>query len=155
MNAKRWIWAGIGLAIVVGGAFYGVAIWRERETVRADPANVELVREGRAVYRAQCASCHGANLEGERNWRQRRPDGTLPAPPHDANGHTWHHADKVLFDITKHGGQRNAPPGFVSRMPGFAENLTDREIFAVLAYIKSRWPEPVRQRQALINDRSR
>jgi hypothetical protein len=28
---------------------------------------------------------------------QRKPDGKLPAPPHDASGHTWHHADAQLF----------------------------------------------------------
>lgn len=27
----------------------------------------------------------------------------MPAPPHDDSGHTWHHADDVLFGITKHG----------------------------------------------------
>ena len=40
-------------------------------------------------------------------------------------------------------------------MPGFGEKLSDREIWAALAYIKSRWPEPVRQRQAMINERMR
>ena len=48
---------------------------------------------GAAVYVKHCASCHGANREGQPNWRERRPDGRLPAPPHDASGHTWHHAD--------------------------------------------------------------
>jgi mono/diheme cytochrome c family protein len=82
-------------------------------------------------------------------------DGTLPAPPHDEHGHTWHHSDEILFGITKHGGQRNAPAGFVSRMPGFAATMSDKQIHAVLAYIKSRWPEAVRSRQELINARSR
>jgi mono/diheme cytochrome c family protein len=33
-------------------------------------------------------------------------------------------------------------------MLGFAEQLSDQEIWAVLAYIKSRWPAEVRRRQA-------
>ena len=140
-------------AVVVGGIWYDRS--RSANGIWADPSNQELVRLGRAAYRSQCASCHGANLEGEANWRSRRPDGSLPAPPHDEKGHTWHHSDDILFGITKHGGQRNAPAGFVSRMPGFAGTMSDKQIHAVLAYIKSRWPEAVRSRQELINARRR
>jgi mono/diheme cytochrome c family protein len=32
-------------------------------------------------------------------------------------------------------------------MPGFGSTLTDEEIWAVLAYIKSGWPGPIRERQ--------
>lgn len=28
-------------------------------------------------------------------------NGYLPAPPHDVTGHTWHHPDGLLFDLTK------------------------------------------------------
>jgi mono/diheme cytochrome c family protein len=141
------------LAAVLAGIWYGWS--KSASDVWADPSNQELVRLGAARYQSQCASCHGANLEGEANWRSRRPDGSLPAPPHGENGHTWHHSDEILFGITKHGGQRNAPAGFVSRMPGFAGTMSDKQIHAVLAYIKSRWPEAVRARQEWINARSR
>ena len=43
---------------------------------------------GKDLYMKYCATCHGAALEGDQNWRQRRPDKTMPAPPHDATGHT-------------------------------------------------------------------
>lgn len=154
MMPKAPVLALVAVVIVLAGAgiwFYTSA--PDGET--ADPNNQELVRLGQQAYLAQCASCHGRNLEGQPNWRQRLPDGTLPAPPHDETGHTWHHADKVLFDITKFGGQRGMRAGFKSAMPGFADKLTDREINAVLAYIKSRWPARVRERQAMINARSR
>jgi hypothetical protein len=36
-------------------------------------------------------------------WRERLPNGRLPAPPHDATGHTWHHSDKELFGMIKTG----------------------------------------------------
>jgi len=155
MTIKRpiWIAAAVAGALVVAGV--GLLQWPSASAVWADPSDRELVRAGQAVYRSQCAACHGAELEGEPNWRRRRPDGTLPAPPHDATGHTWHHSDEILFDITKQGGQRAAPPGFTSRMPAYDGSLTDREIHAVLAFIKSRWPDSVRDRQALINRRSR
>ena len=67
------------------------------------PNDAEVVALGETVYAAQCAACHGASLEGQPNWRERGADGRLPAPPHDATGHTWHHPDAVLFELTKHG----------------------------------------------------
>jgi S-disulfanyl-L-cysteine oxidoreductase SoxD len=110
---------------------------------------------GRRVYVAQCAACHGLNLEGQPNWRQRLANGRLPAPPHDATGHTWHHADAVLFGITKEGlvPGRYGPPGYESDMPAFKTVLSDDEIRAVIVYIKSTWPEGVRAKQQAINRR--
>lgn len=64
----------------------------------------------------------------------------MPAPPHDETGHTWHHADSVLFGITKRGlVPPYAPPDYQSDMPGFARRLSDDDIWAVLAFIKSHW----------------
>lgn len=142
-------------AVAVIAAVYLGAFRTDPALTNADASDVQLVALGRNVYKAECASCHGANLEGQPNWRSRLPDGGLPAPPHDETGHTWHHADQLLFEITKHGGAKNAPPGFVSGMPAFGGKLTDREIWATLTYIKSKWPAQVRQRQAKINERMR
>ena len=61
---------------------------------------------GEENYQAHCASCHGVDLEGQPNWRTMKADGSLPAPPHDETGHTWHHDTKMLFDYTKYGGQK-------------------------------------------------
>jgi len=99
---------------------------------------------GEKLYGEQCASCHGANLEGQPDWRKKLPNGRFPAPPHDASGHTWHHSDEVLFAITKHGlVPPYAPAGYESDMPAFGSKLSDQEIRTVLAYIKSRWPPEV------------
>lgn len=126
---------------------------RDRSTETADPEDPRQVELGSSIYANACALCHGKNLEGQPNWRTRLPTGEFPAPPHDQDGHTWHHPDQVLFRITKLGGQAEAPPGFKSNMPGFGNLFSDAEILAVLAYIKSRWPEPIRMRQAEINKR--
>ena len=75
-----------------------------RRATTADPTNAPLVALGKQVYAANCASCHGANLEGQPNWQQDLPDGGRPAPPHDASGHTWHHNDQSLFTTVKYGG---------------------------------------------------
>ena len=117
----------------------------------ADAGNKRQVEMGQKIYVENCASCHGVNLEGQPNWRSQLPEGGLPAPPHDETGHTWHHSDKLNFKYTKKGGQKIAPPGFKSNMPGFEETLSDDQIWAVLAYIKSKWPEQIRRRHALRN----
>ena len=109
--------------------------------LRADAENAETIALGRTIYETQCAACHGAQLEGQPDWQMPLPSGRLPAPPHDATGHTWHHPDDILFRIVKEGTAAIVGGGYESDMPGFADVLSDAEIRAVLAYIKSTWPE--------------
>ncbi len=78
-------------------------------------------------------------------------DGTMPAPPHDDSGHTWHHGDQLLFDYTKKGGQEVIGSDFKSGMPGFGEILSDKEIWAVIEFIKSNWSEANKKRQKMIS----
>jgi mono/diheme cytochrome c family protein len=113
-----------------------------------------VTRQGAAIYAEHCAACHGAKLEGEADWRTPKPNGRMPAPPHDATGHTWHHADALLFALTARGVADVVGRGYESDMPGFAGVLTDAEIIAVLAYIKSTWPAHIRRRHDEINRRS-
>lgn len=118
--------------------------------LRPDDATVTAV--GERVYAAHCASCHGARLEGQPNWRERGPDGLLPAPPHDASGHTWHHPDELLFRITKHGVARAANlKDYPSAMPAYEGLLGDAEIVAVLSWIKAQWPAHIRARHDELN----
>jgi mono/diheme cytochrome c family protein len=118
--------------------------------LRPDDAQVDT--QGRAIYEARCAACHGAKLEGQPNWRERDASGRLPAPPHDASGHTWHHPDAVLFAITKEGVAKAAHlKDYDSAMPAYGGVLTDAEIVAVLSYIKSTWPPKVRAQHDEVN----
>jgi mono/diheme cytochrome c family protein len=134
----------------LAAAHYSYSDWQAATATHAraphlrDPA---LVARGEQLYLEHCASCHGVELEGQPGWQRPLPDGGLPAPPHDPDGHTWHHPDRLLFEITKFGGQALAPPEFKSNMPAFGQTLSDPEIWAVLAFIKSRWPEEIRARQ--------
>ena len=127
-----------------------VALGPTRVGAQFDSGLVDIVA-GEQIYATNCASCHGANLEGEDDWRSPNADGQLPAPPHDVTGHTWHHSDNVLFDYTALGGREAlARQGvdFESNMPGFAEILSEQEIHDVLAFIKSTWSERERAVQA-------
>jgi mono/diheme cytochrome c family protein len=148
-----------GLALVAAVLLAGAGWWMQRSAtpvrVALQPDDLHVLAAGERVYLAHCAACHGARLEGQPNWRTPGADGRLPAPPHDASGHTWHHADEVLFNITKHGVAKAANlPDHKSAMPAYDGVLSDDEIIAVLSWIKSRWPPEVRARHDQINQRS-
>lgn len=113
----------------------------------------QAVENGQEIYADYCASCHGTDLAGEDNWRERDAEGYLPAPPHDATGHTWHHPDGQLFMIVKHGTEKLVGNGYKSRMIGFGDVLSDDQILEVLAYIKSTWPDRVIAQHNQINAR--
>ncbi len=118
------------------------------------PDDAKLVATGQDIYADQCAACHGARLEGQPNWRTRGEDGLLPAPPHDATGHTWHHDDETLFTLTKFGLaglMENAP---ATGMPVYEGVLSDGEIIAVLSFIKSTWPDDLREYHDELNAQS-
>lgn len=116
-----------------------------------DSAPPDVIALGEGLYQANCATCHGAGGEGQPNWQSRRPDGTLPAPPHDASGHTWHHTDSLLLEIIERGGQAvYGGPGLQSGMPAFGDRLTAAEIEAVLEYIKTLWGETEREYQSAL-----
>lgn len=142
---RRLVISGFVLAAGLGG----VALWLSAQDMAAsgmDAGDAGKVALGERVYAGHCAACHGAKLEGQPNWRQRGANGRLPAPPQDETGHTWHHPPDQLFAITKFGPASLAGGGYQSDMPGFGGTLGDDEIWAVLSFIKSRWPNHIRER---------
>ena len=113
-------------------------------TVPPTPA----VRSGQEVFASTCAACHGVNGEGQPDWHIRKQDGTLPAPPLNGDGHTWHHADGLLYRIVSQGGKfQETPevPSFKSAMPAFGELLSHEEIVATLEYVKSLWGDKTKR----------
>ena len=147
--------------ILIGVAFTG---WLYTNFSTSYPTSVDVrlmhtditaVSKGKLVYEQNCASCHGKNLEGQANWRQRDTDGYLPAPPHSVEGHTWHHPDEYLFTMTKYGIEKIIGKTYPNNMPIYEGILSDYDIIAVLSYIKSTWPEHIQFQHDRINSRAR
>lgn len=147
-------WGIVPVAAVLAATAGAGAAWFLPERGGADPYDRQQVASGARVYAENCAACHGADLEGQLDWKTRNAEGRLPAPPHDDSGHTWHHPDDILFGITKHGIANYAPKGYESDMPAFGDTLSDAEIWAVLAYVKTYWSAPNLARQQGLSEQS-
>lgn len=146
MSAKLYSISPVLLKFLLALAFVAAAVWATWTYVRPQ----ELQR-GAQLYSEHCAACHGAQLEGQPEWQTMGKDGVLPAPPHDKTGHTWHHDDAMLLDYIRRGGQAvldDLGVSMTSGMPAFGEILTDSDIAAILAYIKSTWPARIQALQA-------
>jgi len=106
-----------------------------------DPVNDAVaVARGEALYDMHCVQCHGGATGGQIS--------DIP-PRHNAEGHTWHHADCELKRIVLEGmPQREGYP----EMPAFGERLSEEEIEAILAYIKTWWEPDQREFQAEVTD---
>ena len=123
-------------------------------------ATVEAAPTGQELFAANCAACHGPSGEGQPDWHIKKPDGTLPPPPLNGDGHTWHHGDGLLYRIVSQGGKSLEDPrdtGFKSAMPAFGDRLSHDEIMEVFTYIKSLWGDktkrgvPIRESQAFVS----
>ena len=157
MKKPRVFWFAV-LVLILGAAFLAyqqtasmnrVVIINQTAVPPLPTFNPENVAQGEILYAQYCAKCHGANLEGAPNWKQRLPDGSLPPPPHDSAGHTWHHSDEVLIRITENGGDRADN----SKMTAFKDQLRREEVVAILEFIKSKWGREEREYQWWITAR--
>lgn len=144
---------GLIVAVVVARLGGGALFDAGEEPALLPWEKSDVVASGRLLYADHCATCHGANGEGEKH----RPGGTSAstplAPPHDASGHTWQHPDYALVQLTKSGIATALcrRPLDEKAMPKFERTLTDAEIVAILSYIKSRWPPEIRAQQDSVN----
>ena len=130
------------LPLVSGGPGAPVVI-NETAVPPVPTLNAQAVAPGQSLYAQHCAGCHGANLEGQTNWKEPLADGSFPSPPHDNTGHTWHHPDELLISIILNGGD----PAYNSKMPAFADKLTQAEARQILEFIKSHWGQDEREFQ--------
>ncbi len=119
---------------------------RAGEPAEAGEQSPELER-GADLYQTYCRTCHGGASGG------RISDSP---PPHNSNGHTWHHSDCQLIDTVMNGspmGQmmRLMPGGEDARaMPLFVNTLSEQDVEAILAYVKTWWRQAQRDHQARV-----
>lgn len=151
MKRRRLLLFGLTLSVFVVGAVWwwsqaasnAPVVINETAVPPVPTLNAARVAQGESMYTQYCAQCHGINLEGAHDWKERLADGALPPPPHDDSGHTWHHPDSLLISIVTNGGD----PAYNSKMPAFKDKLTENEIIAVLEFIKSKWSKDKREYQ--------
>lgn len=131
MRSTRPVRVAIFLVLLV--ILAGTAVFSQRRglllTRPIDP------RLGERIFRQNCAACHGANAEGQD-----------PAPPLNRMGHADHHPDWELYMFIAEG-----KIGF-GQMPAWKQKLTEREIRAVIAYIKTLWTSDQRASQQHVNE---
>ena len=81
------------------------------------------------AYLSTCAGCHGANGHG--SWRATI---FLIRPGDLTDGKAMAQlTDEYLFNLVKHGGATIGKPG----MPAFGYHLTDDQIRALVAYVRT------------------
>lgn len=147
-----WLWIALSALVVIGAGllFWNTTLSGNAPVIMGGTAvppvptlDAERVTEGKQLYAQQCASCHGAALQGVPDWKEPLADGSLLPPPHDRSGHTWHHEDSLLLKIIAQGGD----PKYNSKMPAFEKTLTETQMISILAFIKSAWGRKEREFQ--------
>ena len=105
------------------------------------------IAHGAALFRAQCAACHGPTAEGDGPFARR-----LPMPPADLTAaHLWAHSSGDLFWYITRGWRM---PDGTSAMPGFAGVLSSEAAWDLVDFLHAHnageglrrsgaWPHPV------------
>ena len=109
-------------------------------------ASPATIARGAEIHASSCQSCHG-DAQGKGN----QPH----VPTNAANGHTWQHSDADLEYIVNHGSdelvvkmrQLQGIPSNAPLMPAFRDKLSQDDIRAVIAYIKTLWSDDQRRYQ--------
>ena len=143
----------VSLGLLSAATLAGLVFWSSSQAeMTSNPyKDNPSITAGKAVYEAHCAACHRDKLQGQANWQIRSAEGYLPAPPHDETGHTWHHPDELLYNMTKYGFEEMLGKKYPNNMPVYEDILSDGELLAVLGYIKSTWPEKIKAIHDKIN----
>lgn len=103
------------------------ALWAAGAAAQAggDPRN------GRELYLEKCALCHGGQGQG---WDWARKVDAPPYPVPDLRRLAANRSDQHLFDAVKGGGEAVGRTRF---MPPFGFQLSDREVWDLVAHMRS------------------
>ena len=92
---------------------------------KGDPAH------GRELYMEKCVLCHGGKGEG---WDWDKKVARPPIPVPDLAQVAPERSDEYLFDVIKDGGEAVGRTRF---MPAFGFQLSDQEVWDLVAYVRS------------------
>ena len=106
----------------------------------SDPDVEAQTTRGEDLYGTHCIECHGGATGGSI---------TDVPPPHNAQGHTWHHGDCELVDMVLDG---MLPRPGQPTMPAFSDELDEADVDAILAYIKTWWEDEQREQQERVTE---
>ena len=122
----------------------------EITNIEIDEKLISQINLGKSLYVTHCASCHGDNLQGQPNWSTKKDkDGHNLSPPLNGTGHTWHHSQDQLFNIIRY-GFKIYNENYDGKMQG-NDKLNDDDIWSILAYMKSVWPESIQKKYNTIS----
>ncbi len=100
----------------------------------SDMASPARIAAGQSLFEENCQSCHGVGGIGESPEDPNAQDEFgFKAPALNNDMHAWHHSDAGLLKTIREGSPRN------ERMIAWKEVLSDDDIKAILAYVKSTW----------------
>lgn len=114
----------LAIVFAIVGLSFLIACNQEQVSTSQTTASIEL---GSTLYTQYCLSCHGGATGGKIT--------DIP-PPHNANGHTWHHPDQQLTNIVLNGLDASVDD---QKMPAFEDKLSLEDVQNILAFIKTWW----------------
>ncbi|MFB3816552.1 MAG: cytochrome c [Candidatus Methylomirabilales bacterium] len=86
---------------------------------------------GRELYQEKCVLCHGGKGQGW-DWAAKVEKPPVPVP--DLAVAARERSDQFLFDVVKEGGEAVGKTRF---MPPFGFQLTDAEVWDLVAYMRA------------------
>lgn len=110
--------------------------------VSVRPFSAESIARGAAVFQRRCAECHGPGAQGHPDWRPKRDDKLVVAPPLNGSGPAARRKKAELKKIITEG----ISLGGIPVMPRWNGRLNEGDIDDVITWFQALWPPEVYER---------